>query len=68
MIIAPAHASKNVPATTDVTRLDGSLLPADGTGLPVEPNENFGTFSFEQRTDRQNGLSGTAGYVIAAEL
>jgi hypothetical protein len=33
------------------------LLPADGTRLPVEPNENFGTFPFEQRSDRQNGLS-----------
>jgi hypothetical protein len=37
------------------------LLPADGTGLPVEPNENFGTFPFEQRFDRQNGLSAPQG-------
>jgi hypothetical protein len=41
----------------DTLWTDGSLLPADGTGLPVEPNENFGTFPFEQRSDRQNGLS-----------
>ncbi len=32
-------------------------LPADGIGLPFEPNENFGTFSIGQHTDRQIGLS-----------
>jgi hypothetical protein len=32
-------------------------LPADGIRLPFEPNENLGTFSIGQHTDRQIGLS-----------
>jgi hypothetical protein len=56
---------QNPPTTVmDTPWIDGSLLPADGTELPVKPNENFGTFPFEQRSDRQNGLSVPIEYVI----
>ena len=41
------------------------LLPADGTGLPVEPNENFGTFPFGQPIGKY--LSACQGYSILAE-
>ena len=32
----------------------------------LEPNENFGAFSFEQRSNRQNGLYISVGYTIVA--
>jgi hypothetical protein len=53
----PSPGQNPSTTVTDTLRTDESLLPADGTELPVEPNENFGTFPFEQRSDRQNGLS-----------
>jgi hypothetical protein len=57
--MAARRRSKAAPAVHPSwsERVELISLPADGIGLPFEPNENFGTFSIGQHTDRQIGLS-----------
>ena len=52
-----------------ITKVENDFVPTDGTGLPVDRSEDFGTSPFfGQLSGKQNRLAACERYIVSAPM